>query len=105
MATRKTPEGNFYRLQQEAAQRRKEPYVLTEDITINVITRKQAKEMQKAGNNPEMQLRILLGEHFDAVDALYDDRPIDEWVAFQRDLLQHYYGTGAVDVPGGSQGS
>jgi hypothetical protein len=97
-------EGAFYRIQQELEAKRKGPYVLTKDIVIPPITRGQAKQMRKAPDE-EAQLRILLGEHYDAVDKLYDDRPLDEWLQFQKDLPEHFYGKGVMGLPGGSQGS
>ncbi|MBF6332374.1 hypothetical protein [Nocardia transvalensis] len=103
-SARGSDEGRFFEIQAEVAARRRGPYVLTPDIVIQPITRGQAKAMREARDENE-QLRILLGEHADAVEALFDDRPLDEWVAFQRDLQQHFYGQGATEIPGGSQGS
>ncbi|MFI9506975.1 hypothetical protein [Nocardia sp. NPDC052566] len=108
MATRKSVPseevGRFYELQQELAERRRAPYRLTKDIVIQPMTRKQARAMRDAEGD-DAQLRILLGDQFGAVEALYDERPFDEWIAFQRDLYAYFYGAGSTELPGGSSGS
>lgn len=98
------PEGRFYELQKELAPRRRTPYRLTRDIVIHPLTKRQAETIRDSNDETE-QLKTLLGEHHDAVNALYDARPLEEWVAFQRDLYDHFYGEGAAQLPGGSQGS
>ncbi|MFI6168847.1 hypothetical protein ACIBCN_18850 [Nocardia sp. NPDC051052] len=97
-------EGRLWEIQQELAARRRGPYVLTADISIQPLTRRQAKAI-RAATNEDDQLRILLGDQHDAIEALFDDRPLDEWVMFQRDLQNHFYGDGASELPGGSVGS
>ncbi|WP_032380952.1 hypothetical protein [Rhodococcoides fascians] len=111
MATRtsKSPagtpdEGRFFEIREELDKKRRGPYVLTKDIVINPITRRQAREIRNAKNEDE-QLKIILGDNFDAVEALYDDLELDDWVEFQKDLQNHFYGNGATEVPGGSEGS
>ncbi|WP_306358700.1 MULTISPECIES: hypothetical protein [unclassified Nocardia] len=98
------PEGRFYELQQEVAARRRGPYRLTGDIVIEPLTLGQAKQVRDAKTEDD-KLRAVLGSHYEAVEALYVDQPLDEWIAFQRDLFTWFYGDGAVEVPGGSQGS
>ncbi|QIS16596.1 hypothetical protein [Nocardia arthritidis] len=109
MATRKSSTaaeavGRFFEIQQELSDRRRGPYQLTKDIVIQPMTRRQAIAMRDAEGDEE-QLKILLGGQYEAIAALYDDRPFDEWVAFQRDLYAHFYGAGAAELPGGSSGS
>lgn len=96
--------GRLHEIRAEMESKRRGPYVLTADITIPELTRGQAKRMRNAKTEDE-QMDILLGEQREAIEALYDDRPLTEWVAFQRDLQEHYYGAGVLGVPGGSQGS
>ncbi|MEU4648168.1 hypothetical protein [Nocardia fluminea] len=97
-------EGRFYEIQRELAAKRRGPYHLTADIAIQPLTRRQARMLAET-DDEEDQLRILLGEVYEAVDDLFADRPIDEWVAFQNDLYAHFYGEGAMELPGGSEGS
>ncbi|KZM68126.1 hypothetical protein [Nocardia terpenica] len=109
MAARKTSRadvqvGRFYELQQELSATRRGPYQLTEAISIPPLTLAQSRAIRKANSDDE-QLKILLGEHFAAIIALYDDRPLDEWLAFQNDLYAHFFGQGARELPGGSSGS
>jgi hypothetical protein len=97
-------EGRLYEIQREVAAKRKGAYHLVDDIYVQPLTRGQAKAMRKA-QGEEAQLRILLGDSYDRIDALFDDKPIDEWVAFQQDMKEHFYGKGVDAVAGGSQGS
>ncbi len=55
----------------------------------------------------ELRLREVTGAPEEDADELPndDDRPLDEWVAFQTELQEHFYGKGAADLPGGSTGS
>ncbi|MFD3511130.1 hypothetical protein [Nocardia sp. NPDC058666] len=97
-------EGRFYEIQQELAARRRGPYHLTAEISIQPMTRRQAKALRDT-NDEDAQLAILLGDQHDAVENLFDDRPIDEWIAFQEDLYAHFFGEGSAQLPGGSEGS
>jgi hypothetical protein len=97
-------EGRFYEIQQELSRKRRGPYWLTGDIAVQPITRRQAKAMREAETEDE-QLAVLLGDQYEAIEALFDDRPIDEWVAFQEDLYAHFFGEGSTALPGGSEGS
>ncbi|NKZ84542.1 hypothetical protein GS982_20330 [Rhodococcus hoagii] len=96
--------GRLHEIRAELESKRRGPYVLTADIVIPEMTRGQAKKMRLAKNEDE-QLDIMLGDQREAIEALYDERPLTEWVAFQRDLQEHYYGAGVTGLPGGSQGS
>jgi hypothetical protein len=96
--------GRFYEIQQELAGQRRGPYRLTEQIVIQPMTRKQARALRDE-QDEDRQLAILLGDQYDAVEDLFADRPIDEWIAFQNDLYEHFFGEGALELPGGSQGS
>ena len=99
-----TDAGRFYELQQEVAPARRGPYHLTADIVLPMPTRRQVKKIRDTPSQ-DQQLEILLGEQLEAVEELFNDRPVDEWMAFQRDYLRHFFGQGATDVPGGSEGS
>ncbi len=96
--------GRFYELRNELAPKRRVSYRLTEDIEIPPVTRGQVLALRGATSDDE-QMAIVLGEHYDAVEHLFADRPHDEWFAFQRDLYAHMFGQGAGDLPGGSVGS
>ncbi|WP_327139332.1 hypothetical protein [Nocardia sp. NBC_01327] len=98
------PQGRFYDLQQELAGKRRGPYRLTADIEISMPTRGQIRRISQTDDYDE-QLAILLGGHVAAVEELYEDRPLDEWAAFQTDLRAHFFGQGAAELPGGSEGS
>ncbi|MFR9750489.1 hypothetical protein ACL02S_05575 [Nocardia sp. 004] len=97
-------EGRFYEIQQELTAKRRGPYQLTSDIAIQPMTRRQAKALRETQDEEE-QLAILLGDQHEAVEELFDDRPIDEWIAFQEDLYAHFFGQGSTELPGGSAGS
>ncbi|MFI7001335.1 hypothetical protein [Nocardia sp. NPDC050175] len=99
-----TGTGRFYELQEELGGRRRGPYRLTDDIVIQPITRGQLKAMRAAQSEDE-QLEILLGDQYAAVEALYAERPFDDWLAFQHDLYAFLFGAGAAELPGGSEGS
>lgn len=96
--------GRFHELQQELAPRRRAPYRLTDDILIPPVTRGQVLALRRTRDDDE-QMAIVLGDQHDAVEALFAERPLDEWYAFQRDLYAHLFGQGAAELPGGSQGS
>ena len=96
--------GRLYEIRAELASKRKGPYVLTEDISIAPPTFKTIKKLRTAKDD-EQRLAIILGDDKDAIEALFDDRPFDEWLEFQKDLFEHLYGKGVLALPGGSQGS
>ncbi|MFJ4652702.1 hypothetical protein ACIP5Y_15685 [Nocardia sp. NPDC088792] len=96
--------GRFHQLQQELSPSRRTPYRLTEDIAIPPVTRGQLKALRSTRDD-DAQMAIVLGEHADAVEELFADRPADEWFVFQRDLYAHLFGQGSAELPGGSVGS
>ncbi|MFI9508426.1 hypothetical protein [Nocardia sp. NPDC052566] len=96
--------GRFHELQQELAPRRRAPYRLTDDIAIAPVTRGQLLALRRTNNDDE-QMVIVLGDQYEAVEALFADRPLDEWLAFQKDLYAHLFGQGSSELPGGSSGS
>lgn len=112
MAERKTPAakttaaekpaGRFYDLQQEVTI--PTPYLLTEDIVIPPLTRRQFIDVEKA-TTEEAAERAILGDHYEAVVELYLDRPMVEWQAFTRDLNRHMFGLSAEQAPGKSEES
>lgn len=107
MAVKRTPKeqvGRFYELRDQLPEQRKSAYQLTEDITVPVMTRRIAREFD-AAETSEDKLKVLLGDQYDAIIELYDDRPIAEWRAFQEDLYEHLFGKGSSQLPGGSEGS
>lgn len=97
-------EGRFYELQDQLAPARRGHYRLTPEIVLPMPTRKQLKAFRNAGDD-EAKIAALLGEQYHDVDELFEDRPADEWLAFQRDYYDHFFGAGAAALPGGSQGS
>ncbi|MEV0028820.1 hypothetical protein [Nocardia sp. NPDC050793] len=96
--------GRFHELRQELAPRRRAPYRLTDDIAIPPVTRGQLLALRRTDNDDE-QMAIVLGGQYEAVEALFADRPLDEWLAFQKDLYAHLFGQGSSELPGGSSGS
>lgn len=76
-----------------------EPYVLTSKITIKNPTRGQMKAIRAAKNDDESD-KAFFGDQYDAVNALFDDRPEQEWKAFAKDIYEHFFGKGADDVEG-----
>ncbi|WP_433568061.1 hypothetical protein ACQP1O_43235 (plasmid) [Nocardia sp. CA-151230] len=98
----KAPIGRFYDLQQEIDVPK--PYVLTEDITISPLTRRQFIEIETAENETAAE-RIIFGEQYDAVIALFEDQPYAVWHAFTRDINRHLFGLGVEQAPGKSEES
>lgn len=96
------PIGRFYDLQREVPL--PEPYVLTEDIVITPLTKRQFKAIQEA-TDEEAIGRISLGDHYDAIEALYDDRPLGEWQAFLVEVNEYLFGKGVGQAPGKSEES
>ncbi|MBH0775027.1 hypothetical protein [Nocardia bovistercoris] len=96
--------GRFHELQAELAPRRRAPYRLTDEISIAPVTRGQLLALRRTHNDDE-QMAVVLGDQYDAVEALFAERPLDEWYAFQKDLYAHLFGQGSSELPGGSQGS
>ncbi|MFC9475416.1 hypothetical protein ACFTS5_24790 [Nocardia sp. NPDC056952] len=96
--------GRFFEIQQELSSKRRGPYRLTEDILIQPITRRQMRAIRDE-QDEDKQLAIVLGQDYEAVEELFADRPVDEWLAFQEDLNAYFFGEGAAELPGGSQGS
>ena len=96
--------GRFYELRDEVAGQRRGVYKLTDDIVFPEMTRRLLKDWLAADTEDE-KARILFGDHLEEIEDLYADRPIEEWAAFMRDVRAHYFGQGAEQLPGGSQGS
>lgn len=94
---RNKPIGRYYELQQEVET--PEPYVLTSKITIKPPTRRQMLSLRAARTDDEIEAAIL-GEHGDAVFALFADRPNTEWTKFINELYERFYGPGVGEVPG-----
>jgi hypothetical protein len=92
------PVGRFAELLIEAAI---EPYVLTEDITLDPPTRKQMQQMVKATTEEEAD-KALFGDKYDAVVGLFEERSFALWNAFVKDFRVHMFGRGADDVEGKS---
>lgn len=110
-------DGAFHRLTQELSAARRGPYQLTADIAIQPPTRRMMREVKKVPGDDEAQLAILLGAtkdpeteefvggQYQAVEDLFADEDIRLWLAFQKDLVEHFFGKGATELPGGSSGS
>ena len=96
------PIGRFYDLQRETETPK--PYVLTEGITIQPPTRAQYRQLDKVEDQDEID-RVIFGENYEAINALYDTRPIEEWRAFMADFNRHFFGIGVEEAPGKSEES
>lgn len=94
--------GRFLELQQEV--KVPAPIVLTDDLVITTPTKRQLEAFSTAETVDE-RLAALLGKDFAKVVALFDDQPYQLWVKFQKDVQEHFFGAGASDVPGKSEGS
>lgn len=99
----KEPAGRFYDLQKEV--KAPTPYVLTEDITILPLTRRQFVELGQANDDEDAQNRVVLGDNYDAVIALFNDQPLAVWNAFTTDINRHLFGSGVEEAPGKSEES
>jgi hypothetical protein len=108
--TRKTqngdePEvGRFHALMQEAAPARRAPYQLTRELALPMPTAKQVRAFRNAITE-EDRLEALVGEHISAIEEMFDNEPYDVYQRFLKDYYDHFFGQGAADVPGGSEGS
>lgn len=96
-APKPAPVGRFYELQQEVVP--PTPYQLTEDIVIMPLTRRRNVALLEA-TTQEDQDRAILGDAYEAVVELYNDRPIQEFRAMADDLWKHWAGDTADQVPG-----
>lgn len=81
-----------------------QPIVLTENITIFPPTRAQMREIVANEGDQEAQDRVLFGEKYDAIIALFDDQPYQLWNKFAKHVREAYFGAGSSDVEGKSQG-
>lgn len=97
-------EGRFFEIRDQVAGQRRGAYKLTNDIAFPEMTRTLLKQWH-AAETQEEKIKILLGNKIEEVEELYADRPIEEWVAFLKDVRAHYFGQGAEEIPGGSNGS
>lgn len=93
--------GRFYQLQREVAPKRKGPYQLTADIFLTMPSKDSVDQFREAATT-EDKFRALLGDSYEAVDALFGPEGQDLWLAFQADFYAHFFGQGANQLPGGS---
>lgn len=103
-AAAKEPVGRFYELQQETKDKIPEPYVLTEQITVYPLTRRRNIDLF-AAETDEQAGRALLGDAYDAIVALYDDLPVEDWNAFMTEVKTHLFGQAVDEAPGKSEES
>ncbi|WP_405490483.1 hypothetical protein [Nocardia sp. NBC_00511] len=96
------PVGRFYDLQKEVTAPK--PYVLTDDIVFPALTRGQMLAVNDASTEEAVH-RAVFGAHYDAVNALYENRPVAEWRAFEADFNRHFFGPSAEEAPGKSEES
>lgn len=101
MPPRKNP-GRLYELQRETAV--PDPYVLTEDIVIQPLSKAQFLALKKSETEEDGN-RAMLGNSYDAVMELFEDKPFQLWTAFSSDLNRHMFGRGVDDVEGKSEPS
>lgn len=94
--------GRLFDLQRET--KVPEPYVLTPEIAIQPLTKAQYRALADS-NSDEEQDRIVLGDSYDAVVELFEDKPFQLWQAFSSDLNKHLFGPGVDDVEGKSEPS
>jgi hypothetical protein len=67
-----------------------EPLVVTDDITLYCPTKKQLEESQKQTSEEDSN-RILIGEHYDALLALFENEPPHRWAEFNKIYLNHFF--------------
>lgn len=94
--------GRLYLLQQEVEL--PQPYVLNSEITIKPPSHAQMRDLKAAKTDAESN-RVILGDQFEAVEALFKERPFQLWEAFWADIAKQFLGPGADDVEGKSQDS
>lgn len=68
-----------------------EPLVVTEDIVLTCPTKRQLEESQKQSSEEESN-RILIGEKYDDLLALFADEPPHRWAEFNKIYLDHFFG-------------
>ena len=120
MAAKKTVGGKFAKYQERATGQAKEPIVYGEEegfdppITIAAPTADQVDLINRVGLDKD-KLRILVAgnldddapglEDFERVWAEVGSWEHDAFGALVKDIFSHFFGKGAVDVPGGSRRS
>lgn len=67
-----------------------EPLRVTEDIILYCPTKKMLEESQKQ-ETEEASNRILIGEHYDALLALFENEPPHRWAEFNKVYLDHFF--------------
>ncbi len=77
-----------------------DPFVLTNDIQIPMPTRKQIKQFFDADADADERTRVLIGEQYDKIVELFDDKPFPVWNRFIEMLTEHVFGKGADKVEG-----
>jgi len=64
---------------------------VTDEIVLSCPTKRQLEESQKDGLSEEESNRILIGDQYDALVALFDDQPAHLWVEFNKLYLEHFF--------------
>ena len=95
------PGGRFAELRAEVST---EPYVLTDEIKIPPMSRSQV-EKYLAATNMEEKFKVMFGDQYEAIKALFADEHHEIWTAFVREIGDFMWGKKADDVPGGSSDS
>jgi hypothetical protein len=94
--------GRIHALQRET--KVPDPFVLTEDITIQPLTKAQLDALRKATTDEDID-RARLGESYDAVMEVFANEPFQLWNTFSRKFNEHMFGPGVDDVEGKSEPS
>ncbi|QGH75752.1 tail assembly chaperone [Gordonia phage Syleon] len=87
----------FHELKQEIGIPKDIP--LTEDILLRFPTRTQMREYALASTAQEKN-RAIFGEHYDAIQELFDKEPPQLYLAFVNRIETLWFGKGANEVPG-----
>jgi len=85
------------------------PYVLTDEIKIRPMTRKQMEDYlaidPRDKQAVEKRYAVMFGDLWPAVKALFADEPNAVWNLFAKEMTDFFFGKKADDAPGGSEAS
>ena len=75
------------------------PFVLTDDIKLVMPTREQMRQFYDT-SDAEDKSKVLIGDQFDKVVELFDDKPHIMWNRFIEMYTEYVFGKGADKVEG-----
>lgn len=75
------------------------PFVLTDHIKLAMPTREQMRQFYDS-DDTEDKTRVLIGDQFDTIVELFNDKPYTMWNRFIEMFTEYVFGKGADKVEG-----